>query len=305
MGKGLAYRFKQHYPLNNEYYEYSCKHGQVRVGHILFFEEGGKTIANFPTKNRWRDDSRYEYIEAGLVDLCAQISRRTISSVALPPLGCGNGGLEWSRVKPIIEQHMSSLDVHVYLHTPLNALPDKVTAMDYKLAAPHLVLMMIKDRLSPFSRSRLKAAALLSQMLCAKSPFDFAGGSTQDFENHIDTLCLQIRSFQQNSGVDSKQVQQILIGNLASITLDAALSKCSSAVDKATCLVNSLATERDLDVAAAVVCTAKKSPDATANEIARLFCPRFAVSEMHEMITHLEQAGILERTLLGLRTATA
>lgn len=305
MGKGLAYRFKLRYPLNNAHYEAACQRGQLHVGHILFFKEGGKTIANFPTKDRWRDASRYEYIEAGLEDLCAQIARRAISSVALPPLGCGNGGLEWPRVKAIIERHMATLDAHVYLHTPLTLPAASVPSASCKLGVPHLVLMRIKGKLSPFSRSRLKAAALLVQLVCSKSPFDFAQMNAHAFGCHIDTLCRQIRAFQQNGGVDSRQADVVLSGNLASVTLDATLARCATAVDKATHLVNSLLSERDLEVASAVLQCTKECPDVASEEVCRVLCPRFESEEVCAMIICLEQVGILERTLLGFRIATA
>ena len=291
MGKGLAYRFRQHYPLNFEHYALACQRGQVHIGHILFFSEEGKTIANFPTKDRWREDSRYEYIEAGLVDLKSQLISRTIASVALPPLGCGNGALEWCRVKPIIERHMADLDAHVYLHTPLNELPSAQAAG--KLGAAHLVLMRLKGELAPFTHVRLHAAAALVDALCGKKLFDLEG--------QLDTLCWQIRVFQQTSGVSTARAQTLLHGRLTSAALEASLSKSDRAVTVASALVNSLHTDHEIELASAVVRAHKQMTDATADQVAASLWHPFAADEVRTMISRLQEAGVLERTLLGFR----
>ena len=290
MGKGLAYRFKQRYPLNNEYYTAACQRGQVRIGHILFFDEVDKTIANFPTKDKWREGSRYEYIEAGLEDLKAQLTSRAIASVAIPPLGCGNGGLEWHRVKSLIEKYLASLDAHVYLHTPLN---DSSTGADYKLGVSHLVLMRLKCELEPFSASRLEAAATLVDTFCGEKLFCLV--------RQLDALCQQIRAFQQANDVSTDEAQNILCGNLTSASLEGVLSKSASAITTAVNIVNLLHTDHELELVVAVVCALKERADSTADEIAAVLWDRFINEEIRTMISWLEGVGIFERTLLGLR----
>jgi O-acetyl-ADP-ribose deacetylase (regulator of RNase III) len=76
-------------------------------------------IINFPTKDHWRGASRMEFIRDGLVDLVAQVRRLGIRSIAIPPLGCGNGGLNWAEVRPLIESAFEVLpDVEVRLFEP-------------------------------------------------------------------------------------------------------------------------------------------------------------------------------------------
>ena len=101
---------------NHKHYIAACKSGEFSVGHILFFCENGKIIANFPTKNKWREKSQYSYIEDGLKNLIAGIEEKNISSIAIPPLGCGNGGLDWNIVKKMITNKFqnSSVDIIVY-----------------------------------------------------------------------------------------------------------------------------------------------------------------------------------------------
>jgi len=113
MGKGIALMFKERFPENNKAYEAACKTGQVKVGSMFItpgVELGGpRWIINFPTKQNWRNPSRLEWIETGLLDLKEEIVKKGIRSLAIPPLGCGNGGLEWSVVKPMIEDALGNL----------------------------------------------------------------------------------------------------------------------------------------------------------------------------------------------------
>jgi O-acetyl-ADP-ribose deacetylase (regulator of RNase III) len=113
MGKGIALMFKERFPENNKAYEAACKTGQVKVGSMFItpgVELGGlRWIINFPTKQNWRNPSRLEWVETGLLDLKEEIVKKGIRSLAIPPLGCGNGGLEWSVVKPMIEDALGNL----------------------------------------------------------------------------------------------------------------------------------------------------------------------------------------------------
>jgi O-acetyl-ADP-ribose deacetylase (regulator of RNase III) len=126
MGKGIALQFKKAFPDNFRAYEAACRHEQVRPGSMFVFETGRmlnpKYIINFPTKRDWRSRSRYEDIEAGLRALIDEVRHHNIHSIALPPLGCGLGGLDWKRVRPMIEQAFSSLpEVQVRIFEPKGA----------------------------------------------------------------------------------------------------------------------------------------------------------------------------------------
>jgi O-acetyl-ADP-ribose deacetylase (regulator of RNase III) len=121
MGKGIALQFKNKWPANFTQYAAACKAGEVRPGRMFVHDSGGLVkphyIINFPTKDHWRGASKLEYIRDGLADLVAQVRRLKIRSIAIPPLGCGNGGLEWSDVRPLIEGAFASLsevDVRVF-----------------------------------------------------------------------------------------------------------------------------------------------------------------------------------------------
>jgi len=114
MGRGIALQFRQTFPENFKAYESACRREEVQPGRMFVYETGWMTnpkyIINFPTKRHWRGKSRIEDIESGLLALRGEIEKRNIRSIAIPPLGSGLGGLEWSEVKPRIEQAMRGLD---------------------------------------------------------------------------------------------------------------------------------------------------------------------------------------------------
>jgi O-acetyl-ADP-ribose deacetylase (regulator of RNase III) len=123
MGKGIALQFKRKWPANYKAYEAACKRKEVVSCKMFVFDNGGlvepKYIINFPTKRHWRQPSRMSDIECGLVDLVFQVKSLKIKSIAIPSLGCGNGGLSWSDVKPRIEAAFEELpEVNVKLFAP-------------------------------------------------------------------------------------------------------------------------------------------------------------------------------------------
>jgi O-acetyl-ADP-ribose deacetylase (regulator of RNase III) len=113
MGKGIALQFKRAYPDNFKDYKEACERGEVVVGrmhvHVLTQLGGPRFIVNFPTKRHWRASSRLEDITSGLSALRDEIVNRGIKSIAVPPLGCGNGGLDWRDVEPMISQVLGSI----------------------------------------------------------------------------------------------------------------------------------------------------------------------------------------------------
>ena len=124
MGKGIALQFKHTFPAMFRDYEKACKAGEVQLGKMHVFDLGGLAggphwIINFPTKGHWRERSRLSDIETGLEDLVETVRRLGIRSIAIPPLGCGNGGLNWADVRPRVEAAFTNLpDVNVLLFEP-------------------------------------------------------------------------------------------------------------------------------------------------------------------------------------------
>jgi len=124
MGKGIALQVKQRWPEVDRAYRAASKRGDVALGHMHVVERGGlgdgpRFVINFPTKDHWRSRSKLPDIEAGLTELRALIEKLAITSIAVPPLGCGNGGLNWDDVRPLIEKALDDLDgVDVVVYPP-------------------------------------------------------------------------------------------------------------------------------------------------------------------------------------------
>jgi O-acetyl-ADP-ribose deacetylase (regulator of RNase III) len=143
MGKGVALQFKKAYPENFEAYQKACRAEEVQPGRMFIFDRGSmldvKYIINFPTKRHWKGKSLYEDIETGLAALVHDVRRLKIRSIAIPPLGCGLGGLDWSRVRPMIERAFAALpEVEVQLFEPAGApAPEN---MPVRTKRPHLTM---------------------------------------------------------------------------------------------------------------------------------------------------------------------
>ncbi|MEW6599026.1 MAG: macro domain-containing protein [Pseudomonadota bacterium] len=123
MGKGIALMFKETFPENFKAYALACEHGDVQLGEMFVTHRsdmyGPKWIINFPTKKHWRNPSKLEWIEDGLRNLRSVIERNKIRTIAIPPLGAGNGGLDWGLVKPRIEAALADLgDVDILVFEP-------------------------------------------------------------------------------------------------------------------------------------------------------------------------------------------
>lgn len=148
MGKGIALQFKNQFPDNYKKYLKACKEGTIKIGTLLVTEEasllaGNKLIINFPTKTDWRKPSEYSYIESGLIELVRIISENHIKSIALPPLGAGNGGLIWHNVKTLIEKYLGDLECEVYVFEPNQKIQEVLKKERVKLTPPRAMLLAV------------------------------------------------------------------------------------------------------------------------------------------------------------------
>ncbi|WP_158860817.1 macro domain-containing protein [Lunatibacter salilacus] len=123
MGKGVALQFKKRFPTNFKLYAAACKKDEVEIGKMFITATNSllnpKWIVNFPTKKHWIDKSSYSFIELGLDDLVGQIENLDIKSIAIPALGAGLGGLDWEKVKAIIENKLHHLNIEITIFDPL------------------------------------------------------------------------------------------------------------------------------------------------------------------------------------------
>ena len=115
-GKGIAKEFKGRYPAMYEEYRKLCQRRELDIGKLHLWRSDKRWVLNFPTKTTWRLPSKIEYIEAGLAKFVATYRELGITSISFPPLGCGNGNLNWSDVRPIMDAHLSKILIPVYVH---------------------------------------------------------------------------------------------------------------------------------------------------------------------------------------------
>ncbi len=170
MGKGIALQFKQRYPQNYETYRAACKRRQVHLGSMFVVPTGAlhgpQYIINFPTKGHWREQSRLEDIQAGLRDLVRVINELGIHSIALPPLGCGNGGLEWTIVRPLIVDALEAVpELEVRLYEPAGAPAPAAMVVSTEKPKMSLARAVMMTMLHRYLRGERGASRLEAQKL--------------------------------------------------------------------------------------------------------------------------------------------
>ncbi|MCK9220892.1 MAG: macro domain-containing protein [Bacteroidales bacterium] len=148
MGKGIALQFKNLFPNNFKIYAKACYNNELKIGKLLITEEesllaGKKIIINFPTKTSWRKPSEYNYIESGAAELIRQIKEKGIKSIAIPPLGSGNGGLDWNKVKNILEKYLAQVDCDIYIYQPSSAIQEALKKERVKLTPARAMLLSV------------------------------------------------------------------------------------------------------------------------------------------------------------------
>ena len=147
MGKGVALQFKNRYPNNFKAYVKACKDKEIEIGKLLVYREFSafedRYIINFPTKIDWRNSSEYVYIERGLEDLVRVINQYSLKSVAIPPLGAGNGGLNWVRVKQLIEDKLKNVDADIFVYEPNAQIVEQMKQERVNLTTARALLLYV------------------------------------------------------------------------------------------------------------------------------------------------------------------
>jgi len=132
MGKGIAADFKKYYPEMFQQYKELCNKGLFDTGNLFLYKTPNKWILNFPTKKHWRGKSTLEYIEKGLQQLVKDATKLQITDIAMPKLGCGNGGLDWeTQVKPLVEKYLKKAPINVSIYDfDKNIIPEYLKPKD-------------------------------------------------------------------------------------------------------------------------------------------------------------------------------
>ncbi len=308
MGKGIAYQFKLQYPENNIDYIKQCKNGILKVGKLHHFREEGKIIINFPTKDKWRANSKIEYIIDGLDELVLLINRLNIKSIAIPPLGSGNGGLIWSEVKCIIEQKLSLLsnDIEVFIYEPSKNYISQPT-VEPKLSVSALVLMEIKNRLFKFDTLRLQKSAYFINIFSSQNYFRFKRHKYGPYDNSISIISKSIKEFQKYHNVsDTKEAYRILYNKLISEGVETKLSQLFPSIEKSANFVNTIVSNHELEALSTIVYLIEEQKSLSKNEIVEQFklwsndkAMRFTDFEIIQGIDKLYSSKIIDKNLMG------
>lgn len=153
MGKGIALQFREAFPENYRVYRNACHDKSLRIGDVLIVEDynlmsGRKLIVNFPTKTHWKLPSEYYYIELGLKALHREIINRKIRSIAIPPLGSHNGGLDWQHVKSMIENAFADLECDIMIYEPSDVIIERMKSERIKLTPARAMLLSMFNEMN-------------------------------------------------------------------------------------------------------------------------------------------------------------
>ena len=308
MGKGIAYQFKLKYPENNKQYVKACKDGSLRIGKLNWFVESEKTIVNFPTKNKWREKSLMEYIEVGLDELIRVLPELNVKSIAIPPLGCGNGGLLWSDVKILIENKLRIFeDEYVfYIYEPSTSYK-QVAKKAPSISTSGLVLMDIKMNLNKFNSLRLQKAAFFTNIFLQEDYFKFDKYKFGPYAYSIVIVSKSIKEFQDFYNIkDTKQTYDMVYNLICSDKTNRSLEKIQPAVIKATQYVNQIEKDIILEGVSTVLFLVKNGEGLLMDEIIDKFQKwsddkrkRFSEENIIFCIDYLHSTGIIEQNMLG------
>ena len=177
MGKGIALQFKERFPPNYVVYSKAVEKNSVRIGKMFItevhqaeaYQKDLKYIVNFPTKKHWRNRSQMEYIEAGLKDLKEFLIENNVRSVAIPPLGSGNGGLAWVEVQSLIRRELKDIETKIYLYEPTEQIEIQVSVKENRnirlTKVRAMLLLLLRKYLAMFEPPNLFAAVKLCYFL--------------------------------------------------------------------------------------------------------------------------------------------
>lgn len=227
MGKGIALQFKQAYPEVFKEYAKQCKSGTIEIGrmHVVAMDSliGTKYIINFPTKKHWKEKSKINYVKDGLLDLVRVVKELNIKSIAIPPLGCGNGGLDWSKVRSLIESVFSDLSTDVYIYEPAGSpKPDQMTVRTKKpkmTESRALLLASMNDYSVPgyrLSLLEIQKIAYFLQEVGEPLKLCFAKGKYGPYAENLNHVLLRMEGhFIRGYGDRNREAEIYLLPNAA------------------------------------------------------------------------------------------
>lgn len=314
MGKGIAYQFKLAFPENNIDYVKACKTGKLHIGTLHYYLEKEKIIVNFPTKDKWRAKSKIEYIDVGLDQLIILIERLNICSIAIPPLGSGNGGLRWADVKQLIFKKLSPLSagkqIDIFIYEPSKNYA-AIPASEPQLSLSALVLMQIKLHLRKFNSLRLQKTAYLMDFFGQQPYFHFEKHKFGPYDHAIDVISKRIKEFQQyyNTGSTS-EAYELAYKKLTSEAVDAKLNALIPLIERSAHYVNDISSDSHLECIATLLFLLQTNGPTAEDQLIQDFqawsedkAKRFSRGSITDGINYLHETGLIQKTLIGYSIA--
>lgn len=306
MGKGIAYQFKLRFPENEKAYQQACRKKEIKIGKVFIFQENNKLIANFPTKDEWRKNSQYGYIQMGMADLTEKIQEKNIKSIAIPPLGCGNGGLEWHTVKEIITNAFLPInsDINIFIYEPSKNYKTTPTQIP-KLTTSHLLLLAIKNKLKNFDKIRLQKSAFFMCLFAKDNFFKFEEYNYGPYSHAIDICSRNIKEFQDYYRITSIEAETLAKNNLISDSVQKQLYKFTVPILQSTSFINSIQDDRTLEIIATLVAIIQKQPGIDEQHIFERFYSwsefkqRYNEEIVSAVFRKLTDLQIINHTLMG------
>lgn len=315
MGKGIAYQFKLRYPLNNQDYVKACKSGNLRIGTIHSFKEDGVWIVNFPTKDRWREKSQLSFIEVGLDQLVMFVQKEHPKSMAVPPLGCGNGGLDWITVKDLIASKLESVssECHIMVFEPsrnYKAVPKQAPI----ISASGLILLKLKMELKKVTALRFQKAAFLTNYFAGEDYFKFDKWKYGPYSHPVEIVAKSLGEYQSYYGIkDTQETYDHIYKVICSKKTEDTLNKILPAVKKAATFINSIPTNKKVEGVATVLFIVQSNEGKFNNEqIVEQFkqwskdkANRFTNDAIRECVEYLEANNIICKNICGCYELTS
>jgi O-acetyl-ADP-ribose deacetylase (regulator of RNase III) len=313
MGKGIAYQFKIKYPNNNKRYVDACNSNQFKIGSILTYKENDKLIINFPTKDEWRKPSQYSYISKGLETFIKLLPQLNITSIAFPPLGCGNGGLEWIRVKELITNAIMPFESHFdfTLYEPSADISPIVNKKRIpKLNASHIILMHLKLGLAKFNKTRLQKAAFLINVFSEEEYFKFNAYNFGPYTHSIEILSRDIREYQQYYNYTTEQALNAAENTLMSNSLIEKLNKFQEPILRSLELLNGIDSDKEIELISTILFILIENKAVKIEDLPNQFLKwseakanKFSKEDIESEIFFLKRKNIVHDSLLGLELA--
>ncbi|MBD5464814.1 MAG: macro domain-containing protein [Lachnospiraceae bacterium] len=306
MGKGIAYQFKMRFPQNNLDYVKACKSGKLRIGTIHYFREEGVWVVNFPTKNKWREKSKIDYIEKGLDQLAKFIAEYKPQIIAIPPLGCGNGGLDWNVVKSIIVEKLQSIgNEHTFLVYEPSISYKAIPKQAPDISVSGLALLQIRLHLKKFNALRLQKAGYFTNYYLEEDYFKFDKWKYGPYSHGIDIVARSLNEYQKYYGLtNSEDTYEQIYKVICSKKTEEKLEILLPAIEKSTAYINQISTDKKLEGVATVLFIIQKNNQIPKEMIVQLFrewsedkAKRFPKSYIIECIDYLEKTDIIVKNI--------